>query len=216
MMAAPEIEALLQEASAAHRHACPRQVLGVRMGLHAGHLLELPLPQADKRLYALVETDGCFVDGITAATGCTLGHRTLRLMDYGKVAATFVDTHSGRAIRIAPSPHARSRALTYAPAAPNRWRAQLEAYQVMPGDELLCAREVELSVDMKALLGKPGVRANCSVCGEEILNLREIKRGDALLCRSCAGDSYFRPGKPLRLSDAASAPDKATPRPARG
>ena len=50
------------------------------------------LPQTDKRLYTFVETDGCFADGVMVATGCSLGHRTLRLIDYGKVAATFVDT----------------------------------------------------------------------------------------------------------------------------
>lgn len=192
MIAAPEIQSALREAAAAHRHPCPRQVLGVRMGLHAGELLQLELPQTGKRLYTFVETDGCFVDGITAATGCSIGHRTLRLMDEGKVAATFVDTETGQALRIWPGPDCRARALNYAPDAPTRWRAQFEAYQVMPAAELLSVREVELLVDMKALIGKPGVRVNCSQCGEEILNRREVLRDGSLLCRGCASGSYVR------------------------
>ena len=93
-----------------HKHLCPRQVLGVRMGQYAGELLRLELPQQDKRLYTFVETDGCFVDGVTVATGCSVGHRTLRLMDQGKVAATFVDMRSGKAVRIWPDAQCRARA----------------------------------------------------------------------------------------------------------
>ena len=162
------------------------------MGLLASEVLGLTVPQSDKRLYALVETDGCFVDGVSAATGCSLGHRTMRLMDQGKVAATFVDTATERAIRIWPHAESRVRALTYAPAAPNRWRAQLEAYQVMPARELLCVRDVELAFDLTTVIGAPGVRVNCGVCGEEILNRREILREGVVLCAACAGRSYLR------------------------
>ena len=187
-----DVQSILADAGAMHKHLCPRQVLGVRMGLHAGELLGLELPQRDKRLYAFVETDGCFVDGITAATGCSIGHRTLRLMDYGKVAASFVDTKTGDGIRICPGPQCRSRAVEYAPTAPNRWRAQLEAYQIMPVAELLSACEVELLIDLKALIARRGVRVNCSICGEEILNQREVIRDDKVVCHFCASGGYVR------------------------
>lgn len=75
-----------------HDHICPRQVLGLRMGQLAGEFLGLPLPQQDKRLFVFVETDGCFADGVMVATGCSLGHRTMRLEDKGKATATFIDT----------------------------------------------------------------------------------------------------------------------------
>jgi formylmethanofuran dehydrogenase subunit E len=192
VIAAPEVETALREAAAAHRHPCPRQVLGVRMGVYAGEVLGLPVPQSDKRLYTLVETDGCFVDGITAATGCSLGHRTLRLMDEGKVAATFVDTKSGHAVRMSPHAESRTRALEYVPDAPTRWHAQLEAYQMMPAGELLCVRAVKLAIDLKALIGAPGVRVNCGHCGEEILNRREVLRNGEVLCTGCARGSYVR------------------------
>jgi formylmethanofuran dehydrogenase subunit E len=162
------------------------------MGLYAGELLHLELPQRDKRLYTFVETDGCFIDGVTAATGCSVGHRTLRLIDYGKVAASFVDTKAGNAIRIWPSPQCRRRAADYAPKAPNRWRAQLEAYQVMPAEELLSSCEIELLIDLKELIALPGVRVNCEICGEEILNQREVILDRKALCRGCAGGGYVR------------------------
>ena len=98
--AGPALEAAL--AASAHRHArlCPRQVLGVLAGLAAIALLGIPAGSRD--LFAIVETDGCFVDGVEAATGCSIGHRTLRVEDYGKVAATFVDLATAAAIRIVP------------------------------------------------------------------------------------------------------------------
>lgn len=182
---------LLDIAMRTHKHLCPRQVLGVRMGMMAATQLGLELPQRDKRLLTIVETDGCFADGISAATGCLFGRRTLRLEDYGRVAATFIDTKTERAVRIAPHPTCRQNARQYAPQARSRWHAQLEAYQLMPEVELLVAQPVELRFDLQALIGRPGVRVNCDRCGEEIINGRELHQGDETLCRACAGRSYY-------------------------
>jgi formylmethanofuran dehydrogenase subunit E len=188
-----------EELQRLHDHICPRQVLGVRMGELAGELLGLALPQRGKRLLVFVETDGCFADGIMVATGCSMGHRTLRLVDQGKVAATFVDTRARpeRALRIHPHPLARNRALAaYADrnpaAARSLWHAQLAAYQVMPADELLVVQDVELAVSTAALLSRPGTRVTCSVCGEEVINEREVVRDGRVLCRWCAGETYYR------------------------
>ena len=98
------LEKLLAQSAANHQRLCPRQVLGVRMGLAGAGLLEMEVPRTDKLLLVIVETDGCFVSGIEAATGCSVLHRTLRVEDYGKVAASFVDVNSGRAFRLAPRP----------------------------------------------------------------------------------------------------------------
>ena len=127
---------LLDESAARHQHLCPRQVLGARLGLLGAQLLGIDLPNAAKRLLVIVETDGCFADGISVATGCTVGARTLRLIDHGKVAAVFVDTKTDRAVRLIPSKTSRTLAREYAPLARSRWHAQLEAYQIMPDDEL--------------------------------------------------------------------------------
>ncbi|NWG15872.1 MAG: TraR/DksA C4-type zinc finger protein [Chloroflexi bacterium] len=185
---------LLDQTAARHDHLCPRQVIGVRMGLYAAELLDLVLPQSDKRLITFVETDGCFADGVSVATGCSLGHRTMRLVDFGKVAATFVDTMTERAVRIYPHAESRSNARVCQPDARSRWHAQLQAYQVMPVEQMLCWQPVTLTIALKQLISRPGVRVNCAVCGEEIINEREVIVDGQAICRACAGDGYYQVG----------------------
>ena len=182
---------LLNASAALHRHLCPRQVLGVRMGLLAGELLNLELPQSDKRLLAIVETDGCAADGISVATNCWVGRRTLRVEDYGKVAATFVDTEAGKAVRIAPRREARELARAFAPEARNKWEAQLLGYQHMPADELLAAQCVQLKTPIAQIVSRAGKKAVCDLCGEEIINGREVIHEGMTLCRACAGQGYY-------------------------
>ncbi len=130
------LQTLLNASTERHHHQlCQRQVLGMRMGMYAAELFGLDLPQVDKRLFGFVETDGCLIDGLAVATGCWVGNRTMRVMAYGKGAATFGDTQAKQAIRISPSAESRTRALEYAPTAPDRWHAQLAAYQVMPAKD---------------------------------------------------------------------------------
>lgn len=182
----------LADLMALHRHICPRQVLGVRMALHAGELLGLGLPRGDKRLFVLIETDGCFADAVSVASGAWLGHRTLRLVDHGKIAATFVDTETHRALRVWPHPEARVRARERVPDAHDRWHAQLEAYQTMSAGDLLCVVPVTLTIDLDAIRSRPGIRISCAACREEIVNEREVLDGGRALCRDCAGESYYR------------------------
>lgn len=166
-------------------------MLGVRIGLLAGRLFEMSLPQPEKRLLAIAETDGCFVDGISAATGCYVGRRTLRIEDYGKTAVTFVDTLTEQAIRIIPNPNIRELAWEYAPSARNKWEAQLIGYQHIPDELLFHWRCVELTVSIKQIVGQTGKHVNCEICGEEIINQREVIHEGTILCKSCAGESYF-------------------------
>ncbi len=186
------LAALLEETASLHPHLCPRQVLGVRMGMLAGTILKLDLPQTDKRLFTIVETDGCFADGIAVATNCWVGRRTLRVEDYGKVAATFVDTQSQQAIRLVPQPSARHLARDFAPEAKDKWEAMLLGYQRMPDDCLFAVRSVQLNLPLQKIISHPGCKTVCQNCGEEIMNEREVMVGGRILCRSCAGTSYYR------------------------
>ncbi len=187
-----QMEQLLERTAAWHSHLCPRQVLGVRMGLLAGRVLGLDVPNVERRLLTVAETDGCASDGLSVATGCTVGNRRLRVLDYGKVAATFVDIDLDTAIRIAPRNGIREAALRHSPQAESRWNAQLNAYQAMPDLNLLTVQQVKLSISLEKLLSKPGYRINCEACGEEIINEREVTLGGTVLCRSCAGQSYYQ------------------------
>jgi formylmethanofuran dehydrogenase subunit E len=114
------------------------------------------------------------------------------VVDYGKVAATFVDVRTSRAVRIAPQADVRKRASQYALHEKSRWHTQLAAYQRMPTEELLNLQEVTLLLSIDKVLSKPGYRVNCAVCGEEVLNEREIVRDGVILCRACAGESYYK------------------------
>lgn len=154
----PSLDDLLIASATYHHKICPRQVLGVRTGLLAGQLLEMPLPQPEKRLLAIAETDGCFVDGLSAATGCYVGRRTLRIEDYGKTAVTFIDTLTEQAIRIVPQANARELAGEYAPSARNKWEAQLIGYQHVPDELLFHWQRVELTVPVKQIIGQAGRR----------------------------------------------------------
>ena len=208
----PDLQSILDLSSERHSHLCPRQVLGARIGLAGAAALSLDIPRDDKRLLVIVETDGCFADGVEVATGCTIGHRTLRVEDLGKIAATFVDVKSGRAVRVAPQLDIRARAYAYAPEEPRHYFAQLAAYQVMPERELLTLQPVELVPPVEAIVSRPVVRTACDRCGEEIINEREVIRGGSTLCRSCAGDGYYRVahvanGRPSGLSALALALD---------
>ena len=192
--ALPALQHLLAQTETLHKHLCPRQVLGVRISLYAGELLGLSLPQPfdKKRVFVFVETDGCFADGVSVGSNCWLGRRTLRLMDYGKTAATFVDTQTNRAVRIYPHPQSRTLAMQFVPHAKSRWHSMLEAYQTMPDESLLQWQSVTLSLSMQALISKAGRRVHCHVCGEEIINEREVMVNDKPICRSCSGDSYYQ------------------------
>ncbi len=187
------LEDLFAESAARHDHLCPRQVLGVRLGLFGLKKLGLMngayqtrYQNLDKRLLTIVETDGCGADGIAVATDCSVGHRTLRVMDFGKVAATLVDTHSGRAVRLAPHPDARTTAVCQTPDAPSRWHAYLTGYQEMSDERLFQVKTVQLIKPISAILSTPDKRAICDECGEEIFNEREIQQNGRTLCRPCA------------------------------
>jgi formylmethanofuran dehydrogenase subunit E len=188
-----DLRPLLERSAALHRHLCPRQVLGVRAAIYAGRLLTTEFPQTDKNILAILETDGCFADGVSVASGCSMGHRTMRLADYGKVAVTFIEKQSGQALRFSPLTDLRARVLNSVVSTRSRWHAYLEAYQQMAEEEIFAVREVALNVDLGRLIGTPGKRTACHVCGEEILNQREVLRAGVTMCPSCAGESYWRP-----------------------
>jgi formylmethanofuran dehydrogenase subunit E len=187
-----DLPSLLARSCARHSHLCPRQVLGVRMAQAGARALSLEIPRKDKLLLVIAETDGCFLDGLEVAAGVSPGRRTLRIEDYGKIAATFVDVRTGEAVRLAPRLDVRSRAATYAPGETRHYFAQLAGYQVMPEEELFSVLPVILNSSVEELISRSGVRANCAACGEEIMNEREVMVDGAAYCRSCWGQAYYQ------------------------
>lgn len=195
-----DLQHILALSSARHTHLCPRQVLGARIALAGAAALGLDVPRTDKRLLVILETDGCFADGLEAATGCAVGHRTLRIEDYGKIAATFIDVKTEQTLRITPKLDLRLRALVHVPSEPRHYFAQLQAYQSMPDDELLDFQPVRLRIPIQQIVSRAGVRVNCDHCGEEIINERELISNGQILCRACALGGYYQQQAELPLS----------------
>src|ERR1700736_6313051 len=101
----------LELAAQAHGHLCAGQVLGVRLAMLGLREIGITDPIAErKRLVTYVEIDRCMTDAIGLVANCRLGKRALKFLDWGKVAATFVDLQSGRAIRIVAKDSAKQRA----------------------------------------------------------------------------------------------------------
>ncbi len=182
----------LNASQARHSHLCPRQVLGVRVALAGCRLLNIePALKRRRTLLVIAETDGCFVDGIEVTAQVSVGHRSLRVEDYGKIAATFVDTHTGRAVRVHPVHNVREVAKEYLPHEKRAYFAQLKGYQIIPDSEMLRAAWVTLNRDISQILGSPKQRSRCAQCGEEIINGREVIKGELIQCMTCAGETYY-------------------------
>jgi formylmethanofuran dehydrogenase subunit E len=183
---------LLEKSASDHTHLCPRQVLGVRMGLAGLTALEVKAPVTPRTALVIIETAGCFADGIRVATGATVGHRTLRVEDLGKIAATFTNLGSGESVRLAPKLDVRSRALAYAPEEKRHYFAQLKGYQVMPDEELFSFQRVQLVTPARQIMSRQNARVLCSSCGEEVINEREVLVDGEVLCQMCASGGYYR------------------------
>ncbi len=194
------IQHLLEKSARDHSHLCPRQILGVRIGLAGLSALGFDEPPAGKRLLIITETDGCFADGLSAATNAAVGHRTLRVEDYGKTAAVFIDTKTERAIRVAPALNIRQQACEFVPEESRHYFAQMQAYQIMPDEVMFNTQEVTLTVSIQSIVSKSGLRVNCDVCGEEIMNEREVHQNGMTLCHTCAHGGYYRVGQNAILS----------------
>jgi formylmethanofuran dehydrogenase subunit E len=184
----------LEMATTMHRGcACPGQVLGTRMALLGCRLLEVDPPDQEKRLFVFVEMDRCFADAVAAVSGCRLGKRTLKHLDYGKAACTFHDERTRRAVRILARDDARNRVMLYAQPEMEKYEAQVYAYRVMADDELFLVQQVLVEIPPENRPGRPISHVTCSRCGEGINDRREVLRDEQVLCRACANGAYYRP-----------------------
>jgi formylmethanofuran dehydrogenase subunit E len=173
---------------------CPGQVLGVRMAMLGLKAIGIEDPAKNrKRLMTFVEIDRCATDAVALVTGCRLGKRSLKFLDYGKVAATFVDLESKRAVRVVARDDSREKAKTMLPTAGNPSTQQLDAYKVMDDADLFTIQQVRVDIAPQDLPGGPRSRVTCESCGEGVNNGRERLVDGKNLCRGCAGESYFEP-----------------------
>jgi formylmethanofuran dehydrogenase subunit E len=184
-------EELLEESSAIHRHRCAGQVLGVRMAMAGCREVEIDEPKSCKKLVVYVEMDRCATDAVQAVTGCSLGKRTLKFLDYGKMATTFLNTETGEAVRVLARDDARALAPLYAPDAASPKEAQKQAYRIMPEETLFSIQRVSLQVPEQEMPGYRSGRVRCDECGEGINFHREVSIGGRRLCIPCARGSFL-------------------------
>ncbi len=197
-----ELDRLLKESTAVHGHLCPGQVLGVRMSMLGLRAIGITDPRGRQRkdLMVFVEMDRCATDAVQSVTGCSLGKRTLRFVDYGKMAASFLNLRTGRAVRVFAREEARRRAAEYAPANGDKYAVQAAAYRIMPDSELFEVSEVQILPRPEDMPGRPLSRVKCSACGEHVQDLREVRLGGRVLCRPCAEGAYYITASPAAPS----------------
>jgi formylmethanofuran dehydrogenase subunit E len=169
-------------------------VIGVRMSMAGLARIGIADPKgADrKKLYVLVEIDRCATDAIQSVTGCSLGKRSLRWLDFGIMAATFVNLETGKAVRVTAREEARTLSASYCPEVVDKYQRQLEAYKVMPLDELFTFQAVNVALQDCDLPGRPIRRVQCAQCGDWVQDCREVERQGQILCRPCAGQRYYQ------------------------
>lgn len=190
---AKNFDALLDESVKTHGHLCPGQVLGVRMSMLGLRSIGINDPKgADRKKFIVyVEIDRCATDAIQSVTGCSLGKRSLKYLDFGKMAATYVNLETGKAVRLVAKEESKDTAKNYFPDIEDKYKGQLEAYKVMPDDELFESTDVKVNVPEEDMPGRPKRRIKCEKCGEHVQDSRDIDLDGKLVCRACANGAYY-------------------------
>jgi formylmethanofuran dehydrogenase subunit E len=187
------LDEYLELAKVAHGHLCAGQVLGVRLAMFGLRELGIEDPLAErKRLLTYVEIDRCVTDAVALVADCRLGKRALKFRDWGKVAATFLDLQTGRAVRIAAKESSKQLAREMFPEM-EKGAGQQKAYAALPDEALFDKQWVKVEVPPEDSPGFKGPRVVCASCGEGINFKREVLRNGRAFCRACAGESYYQP-----------------------
>ncbi len=177
---------LLKESSAIHGHHCAGQILGVRMAMLGCREVGIDEPRGCKKLIVYAEIDRCATDAVQAVTGCSLGKRSLKFLDYGKMAVTFVNTETRQAVRVLAKDDARNLVLLYVQDGANPRDAQKQAYRIMPEAVLFTVKPASVEIAAQELPGYRGKRVQCAECGEGISFNREVELGGRTLCIPCS------------------------------
>ena len=177
---------LLKETSTIHGHQCAGQILGVRMAMLGCREVGIDEPRGCKKLIVYAEMDRCATDAVQAVTGCSLGKRTLKFLDYGKMAITFLNTETGQAVRVLAKDDARKLVPLYVQDSANPREAQKQAYRIMPEEALFAVKPVTMEVSPQEMPGYRGKRVECARCGEGINFNREVELAGLVLCIPCS------------------------------
>ena len=179
-MGTPTPEDLLERCVEYHGHLCMGQALGVRLAVKG---LELIGTHNPREMLVFIENDRCIADAIQIVTGTRIGRRSAKLVNYGKMAATFMNTESGNAYRVHVrqiDPKARHEKDTI--------RQVLHA----PDAEVLAWKSVTVPLQPQDFPGKPLRTVSCARCGEKVFDGRDVESDEGPLCPSCAHGAYYQ------------------------
>ena len=191
-------DVLLEQSAAAHGHLCAGQVVGVRMAMLGCRLIGLEDPTSReqiKKLIVFVEMDRCTADAVAYVTGVKLGRRSLKFMDYGIMAATFVNLETGKSYRVLSTEESRDLADSYAPEIEGKGARQVAAYKRMPECVLFRVQKVKVHLSEYDLPGPTRKKTECHRCGQVVRDNRETIINGGPVCRPCTEQSYFSHAK---------------------
>ena len=189
-----DFETLLKGSAEAHGHLCPGQVVGVRMAMLGCRLIGLNDPSSHdqiKKLIVYVEMDRCTADAVAHVSGVKLGRRSLKFLDYGIMAATFVNLETDSAVRVLSTEDARDLASLYAPEIAGKYQQQLIAYKLMPDSVLFKVQKVQVAISEFDLPGPTRRKVSCQRCGQMVRDSREVVIDNHVLCKPCAKGAYY-------------------------
>ncbi len=196
------LEEILVECERLHGHMCAGQLLGARMAVLGCRLIGVDDPRGvdRKKVIVWVEIDRCMADAVGAVTGVRLGKRSLKYVDYGKVAASFLNTETNKAVRVVALESSRALADERYGSIANKRERQFRAYSEATDEELFKIEDVALELSEMDAPGSPRSRVICAVCDEGVNDGREVVRADGtVVCRSCSGESYYKKVDNLRV-----------------
>lgn len=171
---------LLSEAGAFHGDVCGGIEIGTRMTMAGLKRIGITDPKGEdkKNLMVFVEVDRCATDAIMALTGCRPGKRTMKVLDYGKMAATFINLETRQAVRVVVKRQGGG----------NEEKADFGA---MDESELFSITDVTVPLKPEDLPGRPVRRVVCAGCGESVMDGREVAEAGRALCKPCAASAFY-------------------------
>lgn len=189
-----QINQLVEASARIHGHLCPGQIIGVRMAILGLSLLGYACPPGFpdiKSLLGIVEIERCLADAVGTATGLSFGRGSLKLINQGLLAVTFVDLPSGRAVRIISRDEARDLSLLHTSDLISTHAAQAAAYKNMTDTELFIVQRVAVSLKPEEIPGDRPPKVACQKCGVLVRSGQVRLVGEHTLCAPCAGQAYF-------------------------
>ena len=205
-----KFDQLLNASATAHGHLCPGQVIGVRMALLGCRLIgfDLPLRGNDiKKIIVYVEMDRCASDALAHTIGVKLGRRSLKFVDFGVMAATFINLATDQAYRVISTEESRDLASVYAPEVGGKMDRQLLAYRRMPDHVLFRVQKVRVKLNEWDMPGPTKRKVFCQECGQVVRDGREVVVNGRALCRPCAGLAYFEQAEDVNWPNMDYSPD---------